>query len=338
MELQTISQVSKQFGISTRTLRYYEQIGLIDPVRKEDSNYRSYKDETLLRLRQIIVLRKLRIPLKQITEIIHSNDVTVAIEAFERNLADIEDEITALSTIRNVVKAFIRQLNLDKTKLALLDDDSLLEVVDALTVSKINFKEDKSMDDLNKANERLGKITDRDIRIILLPPSAVASALGTGENAEHDADVIMGKFKDDVLSKTNPSTRFFGFNNPVFTQSGEFVKHQYEVWAAIPDDMPVPAPLIKKQFKGGLYIAYTSKPVSFDDWKRLKEWLDNNDDFAYDNSRAYRDDKLEEHMPGHSGWGCLEEHFNSYNIYGLADKRHIITHIDFLTPVKEKLK
>ena len=30
MALQTISQISKQFNISTRTLRYYEQIGLIN--------------------------------------------------------------------------------------------------------------------------------------------------------------------------------------------------------------------------------------------------------------------------------------------------------------------
>jgi len=36
MELQTISQVSKSFGISTRTLRYYEQLGLIKSIKKED--------------------------------------------------------------------------------------------------------------------------------------------------------------------------------------------------------------------------------------------------------------------------------------------------------------
>ncbi len=42
MELQTISQVSKDFSISTRTLRYYEQIGLITAVRKEDFAYRVY--------------------------------------------------------------------------------------------------------------------------------------------------------------------------------------------------------------------------------------------------------------------------------------------------------
>ena len=35
MELQTISQVSKLFSISTRTLRYYEQIGVICPAYKD---------------------------------------------------------------------------------------------------------------------------------------------------------------------------------------------------------------------------------------------------------------------------------------------------------------
>ncbi|MDF2612139.1 MAG: MerR family transcriptional regulator [Lachnospiraceae bacterium] len=36
MELQTISQVSKDYGISARMLRYYEQVGLIESLRKDD--------------------------------------------------------------------------------------------------------------------------------------------------------------------------------------------------------------------------------------------------------------------------------------------------------------
>ena len=125
MELQTISQVSKQFSISTRTLRYYEQIGLITPVKKEDFAYRVYDIEAITRLRQIIILRKLRIPLKQISEILQSGDARVAIEAFESNIIEIEDEITALSTIRSVIKSFIEHLNLGSAIFALPDDEGL---------------------------------------------------------------------------------------------------------------------------------------------------------------------------------------------------------------------
>ena len=90
MKLQTIRQVADRFRISTRTLRYYEQMGLIVPVKKEDYAYRMYDEETLLRLQQIIVLRKLRIPLKQIAGILNSDSTEPAIEALEQNLASIE--------------------------------------------------------------------------------------------------------------------------------------------------------------------------------------------------------------------------------------------------------
>ena len=90
MELQSISEVSRQLNVSTRTLRYYEQIGLIQPVKKDDFAYRTYDENTILRLKQIIILRKLRIPLKQITEILQSGNVAYAIEAFQQNINEIK--------------------------------------------------------------------------------------------------------------------------------------------------------------------------------------------------------------------------------------------------------
>ena len=60
MELMTISEISKNFKISTRKLRYYEQIGLLKSTKKEGYAYRAYDEESILRLQQIIILRKLR--------------------------------------------------------------------------------------------------------------------------------------------------------------------------------------------------------------------------------------------------------------------------------------
>ncbi len=112
MELQTISQISKRFHISTRTLRYYEQIGLIQAVKKEDFAYRNYDEHTVLRLKQIIVLRKLRIPLKEIGKILQSQDAALAIEVFQQNLNEIEDEITALTTIKSVMQSLVERLSI----------------------------------------------------------------------------------------------------------------------------------------------------------------------------------------------------------------------------------
>ena len=338
-QILTVSTVSKIFGISSRMLRYYEQIGLIKSQRVEDYFYRVYDEDAIRRLRQIIILRKLRVPVKHIREILNNSEAATVIEIFERNISELDDEITALSTVKSILSGLVKELS-EKANVRLqldyLGDSSVFAIVESISLPKNILQEEKSMDDLNKANEQLGKLTDRDIRIIHLPPSAVASALGIGDNAEDEADNIMGKFKDEVLMGINRSTRFYGFNNPEFTPNGDFVQHKYEVWATIPDDLEVSAPLARKHFMGGLYIAYTSKPVNFDDWKKVKVWLDSNDEFEYDNSRAYREDKLESKMFGGSGWGCLGEHFNSYNIYGLKDKKHIITHIDFLVPIKER--
>ena len=61
MELQTASQVSRDYGISTRMLRYYEQMGLMESNHVDDYAYRVYDDAALKRLQQIIILRKLQI-------------------------------------------------------------------------------------------------------------------------------------------------------------------------------------------------------------------------------------------------------------------------------------
>lgn len=70
MGLHTIRQVSADFSVSTRTLRYYEQIGLLRSVKIDAYAYRAYDEEAIARLQQVLVLRKLRISLKQIATIL----------------------------------------------------------------------------------------------------------------------------------------------------------------------------------------------------------------------------------------------------------------------------
>jgi DNA-binding transcriptional MerR regulator len=324
--------VSKQFSISTRTLRYYEQIGLITPVKKEDSTYRAYDADTITRLRQIIVLRKLRIPLKQIAEILKSADARIAIEALERNLYDIEDEITALSTIRSVIKTFIEHLNLGGAKFALPDDASLLEVVDSLTVSKINFKEEKSMDELNKANENLNKMTDKEVRIVYLPPMTVAAAYASGEGCEgKSADMISKFVNESGLLKIKPDARSFGFDcSKEAAVLGE-PSHIYETWVSIPDDIVVPAPLVKRTFEGGLYAAHVLRAWDFEDWRLLREWVNASE--KYDNDW---DSPRWTSLETVAGQG-FEETLNFYNFIHNGSKMEDLQ-LDLLFPIKVKGK
>lgn len=69
--MKTVKEVAELTGISIRTLRYYDEIGLLKPAQLSDAGYRLYDDKALERLQEIMFFRELEIPLidiKQITD------------------------------------------------------------------------------------------------------------------------------------------------------------------------------------------------------------------------------------------------------------------------------
>ena len=72
MHLIEITDLSAELGLSSRTLRYYEEAGLIASIRPQFEKYRYYDEQNVQRLRQIIVLRKMQIPIKEIARIYES--------------------------------------------------------------------------------------------------------------------------------------------------------------------------------------------------------------------------------------------------------------------------
>src|SRR5699024_9466037 len=73
----TISKLAKLSGVSTRTLRYYDELGLLEPKRISSSNYRIYGQNELELLHQILFYRELELPLEKIKEIIQSDSFDV---------------------------------------------------------------------------------------------------------------------------------------------------------------------------------------------------------------------------------------------------------------------
>jgi len=61
-----IKDVSRATGVTSRTLRHYEQIGLLRPSRVAGNGYRFYNDQELSRLYRILSLRSLELPLASI--------------------------------------------------------------------------------------------------------------------------------------------------------------------------------------------------------------------------------------------------------------------------------
>jgi DNA-binding transcriptional MerR regulator len=321
----TIGQVSKHFNISTRTLRYYEQIGLLPSLKSEDYAYRTYGEQALQRLQQIIILRKLRIPLKEIKKIMQSVHAEGMIQSFQAKVDELDQELTALSTIRFILNDFIGRLRQQvdvKVDLALLDDEALLAMLDSLTVTKIQFKEEKTMGDLNQAIENQSKL--KDVRMVYIPPATVAASHYIGEEPEHHASKALEKFvRESGLCQIKPDLRNYGFNHPSPT-AGQPV-YGYEMWVTIPDDLEVPEPLVKKRFEGGLYAAHMIPMGNFHEWGWLSDWVCK-DHPKYESNAT--DDG------GECMNGLLEEHLNYFGHMSLPEGETEDVQLDLLFPVK----
>lgn len=327
MKMMTVSEVSRTFDVSTRMLRYYEKVGLISSCRKEDYAYRIYNENAVRRLQLIIVMRKLRIPLKQIAVILNDDDCSMALEILYQNIAELDEEMNALGTIRSILQTFAEKLHNRirlKTHHDLLDDKELINLSNALRLSKHKLKEECSMNDLNTANESLGK--NINVRMVLLPPCTVASYHYIGENPEGTVGGVMDKFiRESKLYEIKPDARMFGFNNPNPSKHREH--YGYENWVTIPDNMEVLDPLVKKNFKGGLYAAYTIDFPNFHEWELLTNWVMANDTYCANYSEL--GDEIMD--------GCLEEYLNwVYSSHMGWPENGIDGKVDLLLPIKSK--
>lgn len=70
----TVQKLAKLSGVSARTLRYYDQIGLLKPARINSSGYRIYGEKEVNRLQQILFYRQMAMKLEEIQEILDSAD------------------------------------------------------------------------------------------------------------------------------------------------------------------------------------------------------------------------------------------------------------------------
>ena len=106
----TISEVSKQYGVTYRTLRYYEEEGLVRPRRQGEG--RLYDNEVLTRIETILLGRRLGFSLAEIKEIV-SNANSMDFTDLRRLLSNrqILDQIEFLERRREEIDKAIEILD-----------------------------------------------------------------------------------------------------------------------------------------------------------------------------------------------------------------------------------
>lgn len=94
----TIKQIADLAGVTTRTLRYYDEIGLLRPAGTGNNGYRYYDLGTLLQLQQILFFRELDIPLKDIQLILSQPDFNL-LRALEKHKSALQQKANRLEML-----------------------------------------------------------------------------------------------------------------------------------------------------------------------------------------------------------------------------------------------
>lgn len=105
-----IKDVSSKYDITARTLRYYEDMGLLSSTRSDDYAYRMYDENAVRRLEQILILRKLNISIKDIQRVFNTSGSDVVLEVLGKKVQSIDDEVALLHELKEIVLDFIREI------------------------------------------------------------------------------------------------------------------------------------------------------------------------------------------------------------------------------------
>ena len=116
-ETYTITELTREFGVSTRTLRFYEDVGLLHPLR--EGRTRKFRPADRYLLRQILRGKRLGFSIAEIREIIEmyreppgeagqlallAERVQAKREALEQKRRDIEDTLNELGDITEAIE------------------------------------------------------------------------------------------------------------------------------------------------------------------------------------------------------------------------------------------
>jgi DNA-binding transcriptional MerR regulator/DNA gyrase inhibitor GyrI len=280
-ELIKIRDISIKYDVSARTLRYYEDMGLLTSIRSNDYSYRMYDENAIRRLEQILILRKLNISIKDIQRIFNTSGSEVVLDVLGKKVNSIDEEIALLHELKEIVLDFIRlieQVDFGKES----DIKKLFDKAKEIETQIVNVDYNGNPSTVNRLIEVTEKLDNKipDIMIVKIPKfRAVTSGLVT-------FDELFGNF-EAWQEAHNHLYQPVIFNCPDFLY-GKEDKAEW-IWAIkdeVTESDTYPYNII--EYPGGLYAVAVTVDSDGESnakvMKKIEKWL-NNTNFIMDNDR-----------------------------------------------------
>jgi len=224
-------------GLTSRTLRHWEEEGLFKSGRNPDSGWRTYDDEAVLRIKLTSFLRKFDIPIKDIKAVLER-------KTYQQMYDVVSGRISELSALRLLS---LQQENRLKALLSLLSEQSQQEI-NRLSLEKI----EAAVMPPKEKHMIKEEFVMSNPKIIVLPAMRTVSNTAVGKSPEDEAmEPVFDWIKSSGLSGT---ARFFGFNAEPWPEGD--LAYGYGMCASVPEGISIPDRLKEMRVEGGLYMAW----------------------------------------------------------------------------------
>lgn len=296
-----IREISVKYNVSARTLRYYEDMGLIESTRSDDYAYRLYDEAAIKRLEQILILRRLNISIKDIKSIFNTTGSEVVLKVLEKKVGSIDEEVSLLYELKKIVLEFIdqiRKLDFEKETDVKLLYEKASDIETQIT--NVDYNGNSSMAD--RFFEVTEKLNDKvpDIMIVRIPPFRAVTS------GAMPYDDIFGKFQ--LWQEAHND-----FFKPIIFESPDFLCENNGnlewIWRLKDEITEVDvAPYEIMEHPGGLYAVAVSIDGDGESGNKvlnkIEKWIERTN-FVLDDSRAtsvhmiYVDDEIRKGLGYH---------------------------------------
>lgn len=279
--LTKIRDLSMKYDISARTLRYYEDMGLISSTRSNDYAYRLYDDVAVARLEQILILRKLNISIRDIQRIFNTSGSEVVLEVLGKKVNSIDEEVSLLHELKEIVLDFIKQI--EQSDFGSESDVKLLYAkAKEIETQIVNVDYDGNVANVNRLLEVTEKLDKKvpDVMIIRIPKfRAVTSGLTS-------FDEVFGAF-GPWQEAHNHLFKSVVFNSPdLLMGKDDLCEWVWGIQDEVTEADTAPYKII--EFEGGLYAVTVSVDGDGESHNKVRakmdKWLEGTK-FVEDTSR-----------------------------------------------------
>lgn len=184
-----IQELSRMALVSTRTLRYYDEIGLLKPSRVSEAGYRFYGQQEVAILQQILFYRERGFELKTIRRLLYDQDFDM-LEALEEHLRELEKRKAATEALIAAVEKTIQNV---KGNCDMHDQEKFIALKEtALRENEARFGEEArkkyGRNQVEGSNQKLSHMTDEQWQEWKALEEEILTRLETAVRAGADPD------------------------------------------------------------------------------------------------------------------------------------------------------